>query len=44
MPEGRNPGPGYVRLGSFREERVDEDGRRGGRRPFNMVIVIWQKQ
>ncbi len=43
MPAGLNPGPGYVRLGSFREERVDEDGRRG-RRPINMIIVIWQKQ
>ena len=45
LPAGVNPpaGAGYVRLGSYREERVDEDGRRG-RRPFNMIIVMWQKQ
>jgi hypothetical protein len=43
MPEGMNPGAGYVRIGSYREERVDQDGK-GGKKPFNMIIVMWQKQ
>jgi hypothetical protein len=43
MPDGVTPPNGYRRVGSFIEERVDEDDRKRGRK-FNMKIVIWQKQ
>lgn len=43
MPEGVTPPAGYVRIGSYRQERIDQNGR-GGRRPFNITIVMWQKQ
>jgi hypothetical protein len=43
MPEGLNPGSDYQRIGSFREERVDENGKKS-KKPINRIIVIWQKR
>jgi hypothetical protein len=43
MPTGVTPPAGYVRIGSYVEERIDQDGP-GGKRPFNMTIVMWRKQ
>jgi len=43
LAPGVQPPPGYIKIGTFREERVDVDGR-GGNRKFNLTISIWQKQ
>jgi hypothetical protein len=42
MPDGLAPPTGYRRLGSFVEERIDADGP-GGKKPFRMIVVMWQK-
>jgi hypothetical protein len=42
LPEGINPGTGYVRLGSYQQEAIDA-GPAGGPRNMRMTIVIWQK-
>jgi hypothetical protein len=43
MIEGVPPPPGYVLVGTFVEERIDADGRRG-QRPSRMRVVMWRKQ
>ena len=42
MPEGVTPAGDYRRIGVFREERLDVDGK-GGQKKFNLVMVLWQK-
>jgi hypothetical protein len=43
MIEGAVPPPGYVKVGTFVEERVDADGP-GGTRPARIRLVMWRKQ
>ena len=43
MVEGVAPPAGYVRIGTFVEERIDADGN-GGQKPTRLRIVLWQKQ